>query len=98
MNRQLDEEKMWKMAEKRIAFKRHAFTYAIVNIFLIGLWYFTDYRQGDTASYWFIYPLFGWGIGLAFNYWAAYRDDISSIDKEYQKIKEQYGDKKDDNA
>ena len=87
----MDEEKMWKMAEKRISFKRHLFTYIIVNAILIGLWYFSDYKDGDTSGYWFVYPLFGWGIGLAFNYWAAYRDDIGAIDKEYKKIKEQYG-------
>ncbi|HET8963023.1 MAG TPA: 2TM domain-containing protein [Chitinophagales bacterium] len=94
MNRKLDEEKMWKMAEKRIAFKRHLFAYIVINIFLVGLWYFSNYKQGENAGFWFIYPLFGWGIGLAFNYWSAYHDDIGAVDKEYNKIKEKYGQEK----
>ncbi|MBK8682631.1 MAG: 2TM domain-containing protein [Bacteroidetes bacterium] len=39
-------------------FKRHLFAYIVVNIFLVGL-YFSNYKQGETAGYWFIYPLFG---------------------------------------
>ncbi len=91
MSRNPGDEKIWKMAEKRIAFKRHLYAYIVINIFLIGLWYFSGYKRGDASGYWFIYPLFGWGIGLAFSYWSAYHDDISAVDKEYNKLKEKYG-------
>lgn len=91
MNHPLDEERMWKMAERRVAFKRHLFVYIVINLMLIALWYFTSYKDGDTAGYWFIWPLMGWGIGVMFNYWGAYHDDQGSVDREYQKIKSRYG-------
>jgi hypothetical protein len=87
----MDDEKLWKMAENRVGFRRHFFIYIVINLLILGLWYFTSYKEGNSAGYWFIYPLLGWGIGVAFHYWGAYHDDYSSIENEYKKIKEQYG-------
>ncbi|KRP09241.1 MAG: hypothetical protein ABR95_00275 [Sphingobacteriales bacterium BACL12 MAG-120813-bin55] len=86
----LNDDKMWEMAEKRVGFRRHFFVYALINIIIISLWFFTSYKDADKGGYWFVFPLLGWGIGLAFHYWAAFHDDLSSIEKEYQKLKEKY--------
>lgn len=90
--KQYDDDKLWNLAQKRVAFRRHFFVYVLVNISLVVLWYFTEYKsvrmEGDKISYWFIYPLFGWGIGVAFHYWNAFHDDAGSIEKEYSKLKE----------
>ncbi len=56
------------------------------------LWYFTEYQPetkklDPDVNYWFIYPLFGWAIGLAFHYWNAYYDDDTSVDKEFKRMK-----------
>ena len=85
-----DEDKMWEMAEKRVAFRRHLMVYILVNLLLVILWYFTSYKHNNGDGYWFAYPLLGWGIGLAFHYWGAYHDDFDSVEKEYQKIREKY--------
>jgi hypothetical protein len=87
----INEDKMWEMAEKRVGFRRHLYVYLLVNVIIIALWYFTSYDTTDKGGYWFVFPVLGWGIGLAFHYWGAYHDDLSSIEKEYQKIKEKYG-------
>jgi 2TM domain len=48
-------------------FKNHAAIYVIVNGMLVGIWAFSG-----MGSFWPIWPLLGWGIGLAFNAWAVY--------------------------
>lgn len=55
----MDEKKLIQQANRQIAFKRHAFTFSLVNIGLIGLDYFDNGRLD-----WFLAPLFGWGVGL----------------------------------
>jgi len=90
--KKLTEDQLWQMAEKRVAFRRHFFIYIIINILIFGLWYITFKQQGDHGGYWFIYPMLGWGIGLAFHYWAAYNNDMGAIENEYKKVKEKFGD------
>jgi 2TM domain len=54
-------------AKKRVKAKKdfyqHLMSYAIVNLFLFALNIIT------SPSYlWFVFPMLGWGIGLAFHY------------------------------
>lgn len=86
-----EEDKLWRLAQKRVAFKRHLFVYIVCNLSLIIIWYFSEGRYNEDKSYWFIYPLAGWGIGLVFHYWSAYHDDESSVKKEYQRLKKENG-------
>jgi hypothetical protein len=46
----------------------HVLAYVLVNLFLNGIWLLTD----PGGFYWPMFPLFGWGIGLAFNVWGVY--------------------------
>ncbi len=84
------EDKLWKIAQKRVSFRRHLMVYILVNIALIVIWYLSrDTEKPRTAtSFWFLYPLCGWGIGLVLHYWNAYHDDDTSVDKEYRKLKQ----------
>jgi hypothetical protein len=43
-------------------FYNHLFTYAIVNVFMIALNYFTS-----PGHIWWYWTTFGWGIGLLFH-------------------------------
>jgi hypothetical protein len=52
---------------KRRDFVAHLLAYLLVNAFLIGIWAFTG-----AGFFWPVFPLFGWGIGLAFNAWDVY--------------------------
>lgn len=81
------DEILWQIAKERVGFKWSLFSYCIVNIFLIGIWY---YSSGNLNHFWPIWPILGWGIGLAFQYAKAYHGNrINSVEKEYQKLKNQ---------
>ena len=95
------DERLWKKAKDRVKFKRHLFSYIIVNAFLWALWYLgsgNDWGMADTCRpleetkhHFFPWPLWctlGWGIGIAFEYYGAYvGDKDSSIEREYEKLK-----------
>lgn len=59
------------MAEARVGFKRHAFTFVAVNLFFVALWWLTSDSR-TLSSYWPIWPLLGWGLGLASHAWCVY--------------------------
>ncbi|MBJ7331116.1 MAG: 2TM domain-containing protein [Solirubrobacteraceae bacterium] len=59
----------------RTAFRTHATVFVAVNLLLFVLW-LTTWQLLDGTSYpWFIWPLLGWGIGLAAHY-AAVRNHL----------------------
>lgn len=96
----VNDEKIYGKAKKRVAFRRHLLVYILVNAGIIVIWYLVEYLNRDPdpipqkINYWFLYPLAGWGIGLAFHYWNTFHDDDASVDREFNKIKKQL-DKKD---
>jgi uncharacterized membrane protein YccC len=52
-------------------FLQHLFSYLVVNGLFVTIWLIV----GLTGGSWFPWPLFpmiGWGIGLAFHAWAAF--------------------------
>jgi hypothetical protein len=59
---------------RKQAFKIHALVYTLVNSLLIVVWLATGIASGVWYP-WFIFPLFGWGIGLGVQGWTAYRGD-----------------------
>ena len=65
-----DEPELRRQALKRLEDKRglmaHALAYVTVNLLLVALWYVTG-----AAFFWPVFPIFGWGIGLAFHTWAV---------------------------
>jgi hypothetical protein len=63
-----DEQELRRQAVKRLEAKRglvaHALAYVMVNLLLIAIWITTS-----ASFFWPVFPIFGWGIGLAFNAW-----------------------------
>jgi 2TM domain len=79
---------LWETARRRAGFKKSLTSYLLVNTFLIGIWYFTT--GGNSQHFWPIWPILGWGLGLAFQYANAYMGtQIFSAEKEYEKLKNQ---------
>lgn len=48
-------------------FRTHLAAYVIVNAGLVVIW-----ALSGAGYFWPIWPILGWGIGLAFNAWAVY--------------------------
>jgi len=44
--------------------KAHLLAYVSVNLLLVATWYTTS-----RGFFWPVFPMFGWGIGLAFHVW-----------------------------
>lgn len=82
------EKELWKLAKKRVSFKRHLATYIVINTFFWLLWYFTEHQDGSAGVPWPVFPMIGWGIGIMFSFLNAYvfmKHD--SVEKEYDKLK-----------
>ena len=88
---------LWEIAQKRANFKKHLITYVIMNSFFWAIWFVSSGRHQMDFNVnifswshfpWPIWPMLGWGIGLAFSYADAYVFPKSnSIETEYEKLK-----------
>ncbi len=87
MNTEEKDKQIWQLAKKRAGFKRHLASYVLVNLFLLGVWYFTE-SENKYSYFWPKWVLLGWGIGLVINYLEAYQTtNIFSAEKEYENLK-----------
>lgn len=63
------DEELRALALKRLKAKRdlqaHIIAYVTVNLLVVGVWWMTM----PGGFFWPIFPILGWGIGLAFNIW-----------------------------
>lgn len=82
------DKQLWKTAKKRAGFKRHLYTYLVINAFFWIMWLWQhDWNDESLGFPWPLWVTLGWGIGLAFNYWEAYRGDKDSLTmKEYERL------------
>jgi len=63
---------------KKRGLQAHTLAYVTVNLFLTAIWLFTT---GGEVFYWPMFPLFGWGIGLAFHIWDTYAPAVPTEEK-----------------
>jgi hypothetical protein len=66
-------------AYRRKKFKAHLIPYVAVNTFLILINLITD-----RGSFWAIYPILGWGLGLFFHGWSAYQTEGDDYETKFQ--------------
>ena len=91
MAKDMSKEQIYRQAEKRVAEKRgffiHLIVYIAVNILLVLIWAFV----AGAGFPWFIFPIFGWGIGLLFHGLGVFvfgqKSDSAAIEKEAGKIR-----------
>lgn len=75
-------------AVKRIEAKRglrmHVVVYAAVNFMLVAIWWGTG-----AGFFWPVFPILGWGIGLAWNAWGVLspEPDPSAISAEMERLR-----------
>ncbi|UFH53373.1 2TM domain-containing protein [Spirosoma sp. KNUC1025] len=87
---------LWNRAKARVGFRIHLRTYLIVNAGLWLIWAFSSLAIHSFTRFsfifpWPIFPMIGWGIGLASHYFHAYqqRSERSMIEEEYQRLVKQ---------
>jgi len=56
---------------KKSDFKAHLLAYVCVNACILGIW-----AVAGGAFFWPVFPILGWGIGLVFHGWDAYRQPV----------------------
>ena len=68
---------------KKRDFKGHLLAYVLVNAFLVGIWAVTG-----ADFFWPIFPIMGWGIGVAFHVWDLYspQPDEKHIAREMRRL------------
>jgi fatty acid desaturase len=90
----MTEEQIYEAARKRVEEKRGFYThftvYAIVNLVLFLIWFFTG-----RGFPWFVFPLGGWGIGIVFHFLGVFifegKGNQAAIEKEAATIRRQQG-------
>jgi 2TM domain-containing protein len=86
-NYQQHEDALWKVAKKRAAFKWSFSAYVFAMFSLVCIWLFST---GPLSYFWPIWPIIGWGIGILFQYLAAYQgNNLFTAEQEYQRLKNQ---------
>ncbi len=63
---ELREQAISRLKKKR-DFRGHVFIYVAVNAMLVVIWAVTG-----SGFFWPIFPILGWGIGVAANAWDVY--------------------------
>lgn len=82
------DKELWKLAKRRVGFKRHLATYAAVNTFFWVIWLVSEPSEESTEMPWPVWPMLGWGIGLMFDFLGTYAWQRSTAtEREYQKLK-----------
>lgn len=69
-------ERAVRRLKKKADFRTHLLVYFLVNGVLVVIWAVTG-----SGFFWPIFPLLGWGIGVAANAWDVYRRDFPSEEK-----------------
>jgi hypothetical protein len=79
---------LWRIAKKRVAFRKHLLTYVVVNLFLWLTWYFNkDWGNQSSSLPWPVWGTFGWGIAVLLNYYDAFHGQRdSAAEREYEKL------------
>lgn len=86
MIEKVQNDKLRKLAKKRVSFKISVAIAVLINLALISIWYFTT---GSQSYFWPMWPLLVWVVSLIIQYFEAYMGTtFFSEDKEYKKLKE----------
>ncbi len=81
-----NDEQLWMIARQRASFKKSMISYFLVNTFLVCIWFVTNGRNG--GYFWPVWPIIGWGFGLAVKYFGAYHGKhFFSTEREYEALK-----------
>lgn len=75
-----EEERAAFIARRRQEFRQHLVTFVLVNLFLVVLNFLVS-----PSFFWAIFPILGWGLGLAFHALEALPTSGPKFEAEFQK-------------
>jgi len=87
-----DETELRRQAERRadmkLGFRAHLFAYVLVNAGLVAM----NLIQTPNGYFWAIWPILGWGLGLAAHYVAVFHFASNmrerAVEAELQRLRE----------
>jgi hypothetical protein len=94
---QLTDEQIARMAKARVSFRMNLAAYVLVNLFLIAIWWINSggrpptFRDDSDAYFWPVWPLLGWGLGLAFHWYGSFGPGSGMQQREEQRIRREMG-------
>lgn len=86
----------YKKAKKRVKAKKGFFSHLTAYFIVIGFLFLMNMATWD-GELWFIFPMMGWGIGIAFHYVGVFGIPFFNVlskeweEKEFQKELSKYG-------
>lgn len=86
MNNKYTEEELYNLAKKRVAskkaFKIHFTVYILVSLLL-------TFISLSNGSFWFIFPIVGWGIGILAHKFAlnSMLNNQDDVEEEFNRLK-----------
>lgn len=89
----MSEPELRELAVKRLKARRdlraHVLAYVTVNLFLVAIWWATP----GVEFFWPVFPIMGWGIGLAFNIWDVYSPEAgpTQVAAEMNRLRDRVG-------
>jgi 2TM domain len=93
----LTDEEITRLAKARVGFRIHLLTYVAVNLLLVAIWWLSSggqrptLRDNSSAYFWPIWPMLGWGIGVAINGFVVYGGGADWQRREEEKIRSRQG-------
>lgn len=81
-DRDTDRSAAIKRLEDKRGFTTHLVTYLLVNTMLVVIW-----AVSGAGYFWPIWPLLGWGIGIALHAWTVYGQRPISEDEIRREMK-----------
>lgn len=99
LNKEYTEEVLIEIARKRVKLKRELFShitaYVLVNAFLVFLYWIIMKEINFGPSFWPIWVISGWGLGLLFHIFETIQElnfkyNVNVLNKELENLKKQF--------
>ena len=78
---------------RRRELREHVFSYLIVNAMLVAV----NWISSGKLT-WAVWPILGWGVGLAFHAWATLNSDSESFQEEFEQFRRKQARRKEDRS
>lgn len=85
---EIKDERLWRIARKRVQFRKSLYSYIAVITFLWFIWWITTGRiTGFTGYPWPVWVMLGWGISLVIQYFESRSGSKKDrTEMEYEKL------------